>query len=81
MIVERCPICAAKVEVALDADAIEKIGNALALRGRFDDLEIADESRADVALRFMNFDGASRFGENDCRGEAGWSRACNSDWR
>jgi hypothetical protein len=81
MIVERRRHRRAKVEVALDAEAVEKIGHRLAFRGCFDDLQIADETTADVALGFMHFHRATGASESDGGGQTGWSRACNADRR
>ena len=50
VVVERGPVGGAEVEVALDAEAVEEVGDGLGFGGAFDDLQIADEARADVAL-------------------------------
>ena len=57
MVVKRCPRRGAEVEVALDAEAVEKIGDRLGFGGPLDDLQVADESCADVAFGLMNLDG------------------------
>ena len=59
-------------------DPLEELRNAFAFGRRFDDLQVADEARADVALRFMDLDVATRFGERDGRGESRWPRPCNA---
>src|SRR5207237_5746268 len=59
MVVERCPVDGTKVEVPLDADAIEEVGNELRFRRRFDDLQVADEARSDVALRLVHLASAA----------------------
>ena len=79
VVVERGPVCGAEVEVALDAEAVEKVGDRLGFRRAFDDLQVADEARADIALCLVNLDRASGARERDGGGEAGWSRARDPD--
>src|SRR6185436_17825222 len=77
-VVERRPVGGAEIEVAGDADAVEERRHGLALRRRLDDLQVADEARADVAFGLVPLDGAARAREHDRGGETGWSRACNA---
>ena len=79
VVVERGPVGGAKVEVALDAEAVEEVGDGLGFGGAFDDLQVADEARADVALRLVNLDVAAGAGEDDGGGETGRSGACDPD--
>ena len=78
-IVERRPIRRAEIEVALDSDAIEKVGHRLALGRRLDDLQVADEARSHIGFRFMHFNRSSGTRENDCRSETGGARAGDAD--
>ena len=79
MVVERRPGRGAEVEVALDADAVEEVGNGLALRGRLDHLEVADEAHSDVALRLVDLHRPPRAREDDRRGETRRPGACNAN--
>ena len=78
MVVERGPVGGAKIEVAGDTDAIEKQRHRLRLRRRLDNLQVADEARADVRLRLMDLHRPSALGERNGRGQARWPRACNN---
>ena len=74
MVVERRPVRGAEVEIALDAETIEKIGDRLGLGGSLDDLQITDDARTDVAFGLVNLDCAAGAREDDGGGEAGRSR-------
>ena len=78
-VVERGPIGGSKIEVPLDADAIQKAGHRLAFGCGLDDLQVTDESRSHIGFRFMHFNRSSGACESDCRRETGWARAGDSD--
>lgn len=78
-VVERRPLSGTEIEVALDADAVQKIRNRFRLRSGLDDLQVTDEAHADVGFRFMDLDLASRAGECDGRGQTGRSGAGNAN--
>jgi len=65
VVIERRPVRRSEVEIALDADAVKKVGHQLAFGSGLDDLKVADEAGADVALRLVHFDGAACAGERD----------------
>src|SRR5438067_13512124 len=71
MVVERGPISGTKIEVALDADAIEKLRHRLRFGGAFDDLQIADEAHPHVALGLVDLHAAPGARQNDGRCETG----------
>jgi hypothetical protein len=79
VVVERCPVRGTKIEVALNAEAVEKVGDRLGFGCSFDDLQIADEARADVAFGLVNLDRAAGAGEDDGGGKAGRPRTGNAD--
>src|SRR5699024_7733497 len=80
VVVERRRRDGAEVEVPLDADAVEEVGDRLFLRRCFEDLKVADEAGADVRSCFVDFYGTPGAREHDRGSETGWSRACNENW-
>ena len=80
VIVKRRPVGRAKVEVSSDADPVEECRNRFAFRSRLHDLQIADETRPDVALRLVDLHRPPAPGERDCCGETGRSCACDANW-
>src|SRR5437016_11107968 len=65
VVVERGPVGSAKVEIALDAEAVEEGGDRLGFGGAFDDLQVADEACTDVVFGLVNLDLAAGAGEDD----------------